>query len=602
VDPQAPAAPPERPEARFQRARNQDSFEAAAPRTGPELQPSAPPIQPRTQVQVTDKQAIEVTQTVPTDSGGKISSTVSSRGSELTAGVSVEQPGGVGGGVGVTVSDKGMGPQGSLTTAGGNTYSGGVTVTPAGDSFTLSGETKQSNGDEGNVTATVGQEGFSLGGERTSQGVTRQAGVEVTADGIRGSAGASVKVPGGFSFQFNASGGHSSQTQSEGGFTTTSVEGDLSLQVGGKVGVAGASAGLSYTETSRTSFEVRLPDADAARVAAGEAPQPNPYDPETIPEGGSVFMRDREISTTSETAGYRGAELGGSLSEEQADSLMVERTGSDTVRVTVGTEQALEDSFRMGYSLGPASVRVGSTDRLEASELQRAEFNLSTEEGRAAYSEAIATRELPQDNGSGVSNVELIQQGQGQFGAEVSASLGPWSVGLNGNISVDRTSTTRADGSRAQTTSLDSTASVPIRLQQSFGPDGTEQLSQAQLTMNLRNLDPDVAASLQRAITGERAGAGLGPQDMELTLTHNDVRQLREQAQARIDQRGAHFDPTFPEERLLQGIALSQNLGDLAFVLHHHDRGSDGVADLLQGIHASAGGQLPGSVTVSANE
>jgi hypothetical protein len=528
-------------------------------------------------VQVTDKQELEVSQTTSTAGGGQLTSTASVKGSEASASIRVEQPGRGSVEGGVTVSDETVGVQGSLTNAAGETYNGSFGVAPNGDSFTL-------------------------GAGRKDHGVSRGGELTISADGISGSVTGGLQLPGGLSFEFKVSGSHATETQSEGGFTTTTTEGEVSLRAGGRLAAGRASVGRSYTEGLQTSFETRLPDADAARVEAGEAPQPNPYDPATIPEGGSILMRDQEFNATTGTVGFHGIEAGGSQREEQTESLLVERTGPDTVRVTVGPEQALEDSFRLGYSVGPLSAGVSSTDRLEVSAHQRAEFDLSTEEGRAAYDEALATRSLPRENGAGVSGVEEIQRAQVEFGAELSASLGPWSARASGTTLAERTFTTRPDGSQDQTTHLDSATSVPITLQQSFGPDGSEDLSQQQLTLNLADLEPDAAARLQRAITGERVGVERGPQDVTLTLTPDHLRQLQEQAQARIDREGSNFNEFHPpSNRTLQGITMAENLEDLAYVLHEHS-GDDTVADLLQGINATAGGQLPGTVTARPSE
>jgi len=364
------------------------------------------------------------------------------------------------------------------------------TVGTGNGNVTVSQKEKGADGSESTGSVAVSQDSATVSGSTTSaNGVGANGSVTANADGVTASAGGSVDVKG-LKISFGTEISQTSNVESKDGVTTLTAEGSMSVNLGGEVDLGTVGFGADRTEGVKTKYEVRMSDADYAKVQAGQASMPDPYNPDSMPVGSSVLLNSTSFEGTGFEASYRNLKLETNVTEEQGLSVAVEKTGENTVRVTAGPTEAVENSFKLGLSLGPASAHVGNTTRLDSFTLKTAEFDLSTPEGKAAYNNFLATGTLPADNGTGISDVATVEKLQYDSTSSAGVALGPLSGSVDfANSNLNIVKTTYPDGSVDQVTDAKLHAGTPVHLEQHFNPDGTEDVSKQEISMFMVGAD-----------------------------------------------------------------------------------------------------------------
>ena len=345
-----------------------------------------------------------------------------------------------------------------------------------------------------------------------------------------------------------------------------------------------------------------MPDAHYTAVQNG-APPPDPYHPDTLPVGSSVLFTSSDFTGTEFGARYNAIRAQCGVDASDGTATLIERTGPDTVRVTIGPTQSMENSFAVGVGVGPVSVGAGNTQSLNTAQLQTVEFNINTPEGLAAYNTFLETGQLPAQEGPGITHRATIQTVAYDSTTGVSAALGPWDGELTlSSTQIDQRRVSYPDGSSELVTELDYGTSVPVTLQQHFDANGVEDVSQQRITLDLGDMDPTTASYFYEAFTGDAAGAQAiregDSRDVTITLTHDQAQQLQTRVSDYLAAHGGSVSP-IALDTLLRGIATASSpevaaarLGSLygsvadlgfAFLNIVADSASDGVADPLPG-------------------
>ncbi|OJH38888.1 hypothetical protein [Cystobacter ferrugineus] len=337
----------------------------------------------------------------------------------------------------------------------------------------------------------------------------------------------------------------------EDGYVTVSINAETKISASGSVefGKArvGASVGGGVSAGKDMSYEVKMKEADFEKLKRGEIPPPHPLNPETLPDGASIKMEQRQFKGYSMEAGvnYHAVELGmsGEVTEGKGMSVEVSRKG-DKVQVTAGPTEFIENDGKVSIGAGPVSVSAGRTDTLEEYKLRTAEFDLSNPEGQKAFESFRKDGRMPEKEGPGVSNTLRFDKVSyesvgGKFGIEV----GPFSAESEGTTNTgDYLITHHPDGTKSLTMDVTYGGDHPdLTFEQKYDKDGKPIPGTDKYALKFDTKDDNARELLVHAYTGDQAQAkaARGNDDpITVNLTAADVRELQRRA---ADQPMAHM-------------------------------------------------------------
>lgn len=308
--------------------------------------------------------------------------------------------------------------------------------------------------------------------------------VDIDVDPSNGSASAeggfSTKVTDskgrGVSFNINVQATSTNNVTTESGRTTYTATTETSVTVEGEAHTPQAGVTIAHTEGIQTSYQVSMPE----EVATPEAMQAaNPFDPLSMPVGTTIQVDDSHSSENEFKATFEAIRVANSITESEGSSMLVERTGETTVRVTTGPTETISSYLGVGFELGPVGLTLANNTSVSNATLHTAEFDLSTPEGLAAYNHFMATGEMPLQNGPGVSGVQTIQKHDMTSGAVVEGNVGPLDFSMNGASTAESVVTvTSPDDSFTQTITMQWGDDVPVTITRQFDSDGNEIVSE----------------------------------------------------------------------------------------------------------------------------
>lgn len=327
------------------------------------------------------------------------------------------------------------------------------------------------------------------------------------------------------------------------GKTTYAAEAEASVTLnadaslpGGKAGKVGV--GVEHTEGIKASYTVTMPFDQATTENIAKA---NPFDPTSMPVGTAIGMEQSYYTNNAFSATFKGitAKLGGpTLSEGSAFS--VTKADQNSVTVTTGPTSEMKGGsfgFSKDVAGGELSVDIGGPRYTsKESTFQSATFDLSTQAGREAYSNFLATGEMPEQNGTGISDVKTISTLKSDYeslvpevswkkdGTTIAVGGGMWSSSPSTYVT-----TTYPDGSKTATIHGESQG-VQLDFTQKFAADGTEDLQARQYsyTFTLRGDEGGriTANLLNRMITGSTNGPIQPGEKVTLAFSNNEMQQL----------------------------------------------------------------------------
>lgn len=450
-------------------------------------------------------------------------------------------------------------------------------------------------------------------GTKTTQGNSSSANVGVDPDKgtvtVSGGTGFSKEVTNakgvGVSFGIDANASVVSGKKTDKGVTTYSLSTDMSVSVKGGVKSKQAGLEVSHTDGIKASYEVSMPE-DAAKTT--DLASVNPFDPDSMPTGTVVKIDGSNYTSNEFKATFKNLALSSKITDEKGTSLLVEKTGDNTVRVTSGPTAAISAYNGVGVDFGVASAMLGRDDQLSSATLKTAEFDLSSDEGKASFNNFAATGEMPADNGNGVANVQTIEKLDYSSQTKLDAKLGPLDLGVDGPKNTGNSVVTiEPDGSMTRTVQLQYSGNVPMSLSQKFDADGNELMDQRTYSYTIKT-DDNSAQLLNVAQTGNVDSAKDGPiksgQTVTITYTEADMKELLGDAQKALDATGGMDSKMRALTQDYDGKALSPF--QFAMGLGRNLGGSDyGSAERLFTISSGADGDLrngyvnlPGTVTL----
>lgn len=399
------------------------------------------------------------------------------------------------------------------------------------------------------------------------------------------------------------------------GTTSFSVTTGSQLSVSGEAnagGRGGAEVEASVATGFESTYKVTLPGEGRPVEAAAAV---NPFDPTTIPVGGSVILDSSAFAETALAGSFRMIGTETKIKESDGVSYTVERVDADTVRVTSGPTETINAFNGVGLRAGDLSVMAGREDQLHGATLQTAEFDISSVEGQAAYAHFNSTGQVAHQT-AGVDNVATISRIDYSSQTQLRAGYDSLSVALGGQANLGSSVQVEyPDGSRSLTTDLSYGGNVPLTIEQRFDAAGNELPGERSYTFEVNTDRPSYnwfernilgrneaseeqanADLLNWALTGGVDGAGpVGAgETVTLTFSESQLQALITQTRATVD--GNELGGAHPDLRVLvedySGTPVNDTM-DFAVALARN-LGSDpyGFAARLQTISAGADGDI----------
>jgi len=337
--------------------------------------------------------------------------------------------------------------------------------------------------------------------------------------------------------QVNFSSSLESEVEREDGYVTVTMNAETSVSATGELELKAVSVGGGVSAGNQMTYEVRMKEEDFEAMRRGEIPPPHPLDPNTLPDGGSVRLEQSQFTGTSMEAGisYHAAELGMSSDIREGEGMMIEmsRTG-DSVQVTAGPKQFIENEGKISVGVGPVSVSGGRTDTLTNYQLRTATFDLSDPEGpgQQAYDAFRQSGRLPEQNGAGVSNALRLERVKYESQTEFGLELGPFELSAEGAANTgDMLITHNPDGTTTRSLDLVYGGDHPdLNISQRFDQEGNLIPGSENYTYEFDTEDPNFREIMVYAFTGDEAQAKAARDSAEpitLTMSRAEMQELQ---------------------------------------------------------------------------
>jgi hypothetical protein len=315
------------------------------------------------------------------------------------------------------------------------------------------------------------------------------------------------------------------------GTYTATVTIENAAGFGGELPIGQGSVEGEVSTGTTLTYEVTLPEGQHT------GPVPNPYDPNSIPPGGSVMMRSDVFASTSLGGAFHYLQGETSHTESSGMALSVERPADNpnTVRVTMGPVDTVENSLRIGLGLGPVSASVGVDKSLEDSSAQVIDFDLSTPAGQQAYQTFMTTGQIdPALTQAEQGQTPVVQQGTMEainythsLGAEL--QIGGLTLGGSSESSWSVSVTTIGDRTEQQVYIQNGN---DVIMRQPVGPDGEPIPEEATVTIMMQGIDPAYADMVRDAMTGGPQEEGFNNTvDMQINLDAERMQELQQRAE-----------------------------------------------------------------------
>lgn len=206
------------------------------------------------------------------------------------------------------------------------------------------------------------------------------------------------------------------------GTVTYSVESKLSDSAKAEIKAKyGASAGAA-AEVSET-FAVTVPKGTPPERAI----LINPYDPASIPKGGSVVITDSAAGSVEGSATHRLATVEGTHTETGSLATAISREKDGSLSITSGPASEVQDRIALKFGTDKANVSISTTDTDKDSTVQVAEYS-DDAAGRAAYDRTLNSGRFPDRAGDGVKDTYSEHTTSRTVDVTGSAKAGPLGV------------------------------------------------------------------------------------------------------------------------------------------------------------------------------
>jgi hypothetical protein len=396
------------------------------------------------------------------------------------------------------------------------------------------------------------------------------------------------------------------EVEKKDGFTTVKLTAEAEVSASGSVDLKKVSVGAGVSTGTSQTYEVKMTDADFERLKRGEIPPPHPLKPETVPDKCSVTMESSQFKGRSAEASVEALQVELGLGEAQKSgkgmSIQTERDG-DKVQVTAGPTELFESEVSFSVGVKDASVTLTGSDSMSHYKLRTAEFDLGTDEGRAAYSKFASSGEMPFQDGAGVSGAAKIEKIDLSAKSELEAALGPFKKSLTvtpeSNASV--VETTFPDGSKENLIEFNKSDGTELQFTRHTNAKGEEDYSKQEFSMFLKGMEGGAEEVYANAFKVDQHQFDKN-NDVYLSFTPEQLTQLSERARFFVDTQmkrtGGSWSPGGKEDALIQELSKATNPADVAnaLTLYSGERTVMGEALSRLTMTPSGSAAIPGSI------
>lgn len=321
--------------------------------------------------------------------------------------------------------------------------------------------------------------------------------------------------------------------------------------------------GVTVTAGVANEYELTLPNRDWANTTA----PPNPFDPASLPPGGSMVFRREFFASMGLEANYRALVAAAGYEEGAGVVVAVQRLENGQTRLMVGPYTVVKNEFMVGLGRGDLKVGLGRDDKLENGRLRSWTFDPSRPEDVRAYQLAMAQSAVvgavpfadrPSDRVEYISYESL---------AGIRVQAGPISFGGNwGQSNGDVRVVTRPDGSRTYEMTSNYNGTI-LNVSREYDAQG-RQIGEDKINVSFTRMSDWDAYMLDVATGGAQPGdnnwAGRYPGGMRLEFNNANWQEWRDRARAMVnDPRRIGSPPTH-----IQMIADAQGPMDVAMAMY----------------------------------
>ena len=268
----------------------------------------------------------------------------------------------------------------------------------------------------------------------------------------------------------------------------------------------------------------------------------------------------------------------------------MERVDGNTVRVTTGPVETVENEVFVGVGSADFKLGLGGETKLEDSQMRTAHFDLSSAEGHHAYQQFLRTGVVPGSHTPGVEHAGRIDtfsiEGKGFAELKIGSFGGRAEFGSSEG---EFRTITWDDGRKDETIYLRSN-DRGMQIQRERDSDGNVIPGSSTYKIIGTHTHPDSASYAEMAFSSRNQNLKLsGEKDVQITMTESDLLEIRRRAQ---DFTAAHPGgmPSLEET-----LAKSKDADEVAMWLVRYgvDGSMNGVFEDLVGLRASTDGRAP---------
>ena len=347
------------------------------------------------------------------------------------------------------------------------------------------------------------------------------------------------------------------------GSTTLTVRTAVAAQAAAEGTRGPIGGGIDVRAGVANEYELTLPNKDWANTRG----PPNPFDPASLPPGGSMLFRREYFASLGLEANYKALVLAAGYEEGAGVVVAVQRNADGTTRLMVGPYTVVKNEFMVGVGKGELKIGLGRDDKLENGRLRAWTFDPSKPEDVRAYQLAMAQSAVvgavpftsrPSDT------VEYITY---ESLAGIRVQAGPISFGGNwGQSNGDVRVVTRPDGSKTYE-ALSNYNGTILTVSREFDPSG-RQIGEDKINVAFTQMSDWDAYMLDVATGGAQLGdnnwKGRYPGGMKMEFNNANWQEWRDRARAYVnDPRRIGSPPVH-----IQMIADAKGPMDVAMALY----------------------------------
>lgn len=307
---------------------------------------------------------------------------------------------------------------------------------------------------------------------------------------------------------------------------------DWAIQSGWRKYVAGGLPGAAdYTHEFGTEirYEATVNPEQGDRLAAGDGSvAPDIFAPLDMSEGNAVLIRGSAVESTTMAGRYKLAYAEETLTDLSGLGFGVERLDGDRVVIVSGPIDEVERELFLGAKKFGIAIGLEAGHSWGSSDLDFAELDLATPEGRAAYQDFILSGVVPADS-DGVSGTRESVFGESSLGGTLRVG------GLGGTLSLSETDwrrdvTTLPDGSQ-EGLFVEHDRGKTVEMSQVM-IDGDIDYDESVYRVVVADVEGNTVSRLIHGFGGDPAGAGGRDADIQLTFTGAELVALTDAARA----------------------------------------------------------------------